>query len=110
EQMNLLGKRVLMHDTDSIVYEKQGEYQIPLHEGMLGAFESEGEFNGFVSWGPKSYIMRKPDGTESIKCKGVNFKRASRKLINFDVGKQMLFDGLDVNFPQFTIGYIMGEG
>lgn len=61
EQMTKLGKRVLYHDTDSIVYERdENEYNIPLGK-CLGDWEDE--LGGkpiieFVALAPKTYSYR----------------------------------------------------
>lgn len=61
EQMQKLGKRVLYHDTDSIVYERvEGEYNIPLGK-CLGDWEDELKGKPmieFVALAPKTYSYR----------------------------------------------------
>lgn len=118
EEMNKLGKRVLMHDTDSIIYydnNEPGEYDI--QEGdCLGDWETEGfeSENGgiteFVAIGPKSYGLRCANGKEMFKCKGVSIKQSHKEMINFDVAKKILMEGEKVALPQFTMDYIMGNG
>lgn len=116
EEMNKLGKRVLMHDTDSIQYiHQEGGYDIP--EGdCIGDWETEdfekdnGGINGYVSIGPKSYGNRAVNGKEFIKCKGVSVKLAHEKLLNFDEMRDILKEGKCVKLPQFTMDYNLGKG
>jgi hypothetical protein len=111
-----LGKRVLMCDTDSIIYADDPEgYDIP--EGdVLGDWETEdfekdnGGIIGFRSCGPKSYALKAVNGVEYTKCKGVSLKRAHESLINFDVMDKMVSGNLKVDVPQFTMDYIPTEG
>lgn len=111
-----LGKRVLMCDTDSIIYADDPEgYDIP--EGdVLGDWETEdfekdnGGIIGFRSCGPKSYALKAANGVEYTKCKGVSLKRAHESLINFDVMDKMVSGNLKVDVPQFTMDYIPTEG
>lgn len=60
-EMNKLGKRVVYHDTDSIIYERDPDgYNIP-NGRYLGEWEDEcGQkpITGFVSTGPKTYAYR----------------------------------------------------
>lgn len=60
-EMNKLGKRVIYHDTDSIIYERDPDgYNIP-NGRYLGEWEDEcGQkpITGFVSTGPKTYAYR----------------------------------------------------
>jgi hypothetical protein len=74
EQMDLLGKRVLYHDTDSIVYEYDPAlYNIPVGK-YLGEWEDETPGKSivqFVSTGPKTYafgVLQDPEpvSTESV--------------------------------------------
>ena len=67
EQMDLLGSRVLYHDTDSIVYEYDpAKYNIPVGK-YLGEWEDETPGKPivqFVSTGPKTYafgVLQEPE-------------------------------------------------
>jgi hypothetical protein len=109
EQMNLLGERVLYHDTDSIIYEYiPGEYNIPEGE-YWGQWEVDDKDQGiieFIGLAPKSYGVRcmdKPDGTkgyEMIKFKGLTITKKHSKQINFDVLVQMIKDWQETGEPQ----------
>lgn len=136
EQLNKLGKRVLMHDTDSIVYAKSTSYQCmgdycknpgddghdcvecyDIEEGdCLGDWETEDDQinnNGiveFVAIGPKSYGLKFGNGTTTVKCKGVSLKYAHEQLFNFEVMKELLFDYTNVKLPQLSFKYIMNHG
>jgi hypothetical protein len=121
-ELNKLGKRALMCDTDSIVYVyKPNEYNIP--EGdVLGEWEREdfdklnGGIREFVGVGPKSYAMKCHNGETSIKAKGVSLKLAHKKLLNFQVMKQVVLDYLQsqvstqINVPQKTFVFNWGKG
>jgi hypothetical protein len=69
EQMNLLGKRVLYHDTDSIIYERDPEkYNIPVGK-YLGEWEDETggkPIVQFVSTGPKTYAYAVLENPEPV--------------------------------------------
>jgi hypothetical protein len=111
EQMHPLAERVLMHDTDSIVYlEKPGAYSVP-QGSVWGEWEEEDfgpKHNGireFVAIGPKSYAMRAGDGKEVLKCKGVSIKLGHQRLVNFDTYLSILNEGETVAVPQFTFLY-----
>ena len=116
EEMHKLGKRVLMHDTDSIIYtHEEGGYDI--EEGKcLGDWETEdfetnnGGIIEFVAIGPKSYGLRAANGKEAFKCKGVSMKLATEKLLNFDIAKDLLMKREEVLLPQFTMDYKKGYG
>jgi hypothetical protein len=107
--MNLLGERVLYHDTDSIIYEYiPGEYNIPEGE-YWGQWEVDDKDQGiieFIGLAPKSYGVRcmdKPDGTkgyEMIKFKGLTITKKHSKQINFDVLVQMIKDWQETGEPQ----------
>jgi hypothetical protein len=95
-QLNKLGKRVLMNDTDSIVYiYDPDEYNIP--EGsLLGQWEVEDEDsqNGgiveFVGVGPKTYGFKCFNGYEKVKTKGISLNLATSRMINFESMKKMV--------------------
>ena len=89
-ELNKLGKRVLMNDTDSIIYLYDPEqYNIP-QGGLLGEWEVEdidthhGGIDSFVGLGPKTYGISCRDGFEMVKAKGVSLNRATSKIVNFE--------------------------
>lgn len=110
--LSKLGERVLMCDTDSIVYhntDNENEHQI-LESDIIGGWEEEpGKIIEFVAIGPKSYGVRYEDGNEQMKAKGLCIKRAHQKMINFDVMKNLLFYGNQIKVPQMTFLYKSGE-
>lgn len=94
-ELNKLGKRVLMNDTDSIVYVYDPqEYNIP-EGGLLGQWEVEDEDrdNGgireFVGLGPKTYGFRCANGYTKVKAKGLSLNLATEKRINFETMKEL---------------------
>lgn len=122
EQLNKLGQRVLMNDTDSIVYLYDPDlYNIP--EGsLLGEWEVEdidkqhGGIHKFVGLGPKSYAIKCFDGTTLVKAKGLSIKRASSSLVNFDSMEKLVLDYLkdktceSVQVPQMSFSWSIKQG
>lgn len=88
EEMNKLGMRVLYHDTDSIIYEYQGEgnaYNIPLGK-FLGEWEDETggkPIHKFVSIGPKSYAYAYKENPETVSSSDI--EELTRNEVEFDV-------------------------
>lgn len=106
EQMNKLGKRVLMNDTDSIVYVYDPTmYNIPTGD-LLGEWEEEDVskrgIREFVGIGPKTYALKCDDGYESVKTKGVSLSYATGNIVNFDVMKKKVLDALQKRKPSVT--------
>lgn len=115
EQMHKLGERVLMHDTDSIVYVGQpGQYDVPTGcvwgDWEIDDFETKHQgIREFVALGPKTYGLRGSDGTRTFKCKGLSLKHGHRDILNFEVAKNVLLRNEMVMVPQFTFVYTMGR-
>ncbi len=128
EQMNAIDsdpdcRRVLMCDTDSIVYKYMpGKYNIP--EGsLLGEWEVEDEDkdNGgiveFVGMGPKTYGFKCLNGYSKVKAKGISLNLACSDLVNFDVMKSLVVSHLStgetsriVNVPQTNFIWNFARG
>jgi hypothetical protein len=123
EQLNKLGKRVLMNDTDSIVYlYDPSKYNIP--EGdMWGEWEVEdvdkqnGGIREFVGIGPKTYSIKCFNGETQTKCKGLSLKRGTDDLVNHETMKSLIVqDGVlqiedkKIKVPQQTFVYKVGKG
>jgi hypothetical protein len=99
-EMNKLGKQVLYHDTDSIIYEFDSNdstcYDIP--EGQyLGEWEDETAGKPivkFVSLGPKtysySYIDSNGEEVFESKCKGFTLNYANSQNVNYYSMVQLL--------------------
>lgn len=90
EELHKLGDRVLMCDTDSIVYIwKPEEYNIPIGD-MIGQWAVEdidakhGGIVEFVGLGPKTYSCKAADGTTLVKAKGISLKHATTSIINHE--------------------------
>jgi hypothetical protein len=103
--------RVLMYDTDSIVYECGGK-KYHIKEGdCLGDWETEKlEVKGkglkkFVSIGPKSYCITPNQGSCLLKLKGAMLDHAHSKLVNSQVMERMVKEGISVELPQTTLDY-----
>jgi hypothetical protein len=123
EQLNKLGKRVLMNDTDSIVYiYDPREYNIP--EGDIwGEWEVEdidkknGGIREFVGIGPKTYSIKCENGTTQTKCKGISLKYSTENIVNHENMKYLVYrDGAiqvsdqKIRVPQQTFVYVLGVG
>ena len=103
--MQKLGKRVLYHDTDSIIFSvKDGEYVLPLgtylgqltdeltckelsckKQGCSGHWIEE-----FVSCGPKNYSFRVNTGEIVCKVRGFSLNYKSSLILNFESMKEAL--------------------
>ncbi len=123
EQLFRLGKRVLMNDTDSIVYHyipgtsccllsellTLGEYNIP--EGdLLGEWEVEdidkqnGGIAEFVGLGPKTYAIRTFENDKTVvKAKGLSLRHATGKLVNFKTMRGLVFEQIRNNHARQKI-------
>lgn len=118
EQLTKLGKRVLYHDTDSIIYIYDPNlYNIP-EEDIWGCWEEEKiskqGITEFISTGPKSYAL-KTETSELVKLKGLSIKHSHRHIINFASIKNLIFNALqgftlNINVPQFRFLYTLGKG
>ena len=101
EQLQKLDKRVLMNDTDSIVYIYDPDlYNIP-EGGLLGQWEVEDEDreNGgireFVGLGPKTYGFKCDNGYSKVKAKGLSLNLATEKKVNFETMKKLAISNLE---------------
>ncbi|XP_048879705.1 uncharacterized protein LOC125748000 isoform X1 [Brienomyrus brachyistius] len=88
KELEKLGRRVLYHDTDSIVYiSRPGEYE-PTLGNYLGELTSELAPDEYIaSWGalgPKSYCYRLNNGKTQMKCKGITLNYETCQKVNFD--------------------------
>lgn len=122
EELNKLGKRVLMNDTDSIVYiYDPNEYNIP--QGYVwGEWEIEdidsknGGIRSFVGLGPKTYALKCDNGKTLVKCKGLSLKLSTEEIVNFDTMRKIAIDHLTdtekyiIKVPQTMFVYRMGQG
>lgn len=102
QEMNKLGKRVLYHDTDSIIYERDPQsYNIPIGR-YLGEWEDESDGKpivSFVSTGPKCYtiVTQNNDGTVDgqSKVKGVTLNYMNQQKIDYSSMKKLVLGQLD---------------
>jgi hypothetical protein len=122
EQLNKLGDRVLMCDTDSIVYVKDPNgYNIPKGD-MLGEWEVEKidyKNNGiktFVGLGPKTYAIKTWKGPTVVKAKGLSLNLATQNLVNFEKMESMAKKFLNsdqpkpISIPQQTFTFDLVKG
>lgn len=109
--------RVLMYDTDSIIYEcrdHRNSYHIA--EGdCLGDWETEkietkGKgINSFYSIGPKSYSIVPNQGSPLMKLKGACLDHSHSKMITPMVMKDMVINRTPIELPQTSLVYKVGE-
>lgn len=109
EQLQKLDKRVLMNDTDSIVYIYDPDlYNIP-EGGLLGQWEVEDEDreNGgireFVGLGPKTYGFKCDNGYSKVKAKGLSLNLATEKKVNFETMKNLAISNLEGKTERIVI-------
>ena len=105
--MNKLGKRVLYHDTDSIIFSVENEHDyIPPIGPYLGQLTSEltckelscnvkncsGHYiEEFVSCGPKNYSYKVNTGQVICKVRGFSLNHKNSQVLNFQSMKEALF-------------------
>jgi len=115
EQMSKLGKRVLYHDTDSIIYiyDPTEDYNIPTSD-IWGDWEEEDDskigIESFTAIAPKSYGYRLSNGKEKTKFKGVSVKHSHADIINLKTMEDMVAshwrnEEMIVDVPQFGIRF-----
>lgn len=107
-QLHLLGKRVLYHDTDSIIYKRDPLlYNIP-QSGILGGWELEdidklhGGIEEFVGMAPKTYALKAMDGATVVKAKGISLSNATTSLVNFESMKAQVLEFMESGTTQPT--------
>ncbi|CAL1300304.1 unnamed protein product, partial [Larinioides sclopetarius] len=85
-EMEKLGRSVLYHDTDSIVYASDGKNDPPLGN-FLGEFTDEldgDSITTFVSAGPKNYAYQTKGGKTCCKIRGFTLNFRNSEKLNFD--------------------------
>jgi len=83
-ELSGLDKAVLYCDTDSIIYENNGENHVKTGD-LLGEWTDElgGSYiEKFLSTGPKSYYFRTSEGQETTKVKGFTINHLVSQKIN----------------------------
>lgn len=94
--LHTLGERVLYHDTDSVVYERNLAGPNVSIAYMLGEWENELDeddcITSFVSLGPKTYSYVTLSGEECLKCKGFSLNTGNRASINHQKMIDLLHD------------------
>ena len=96
ETTQLLGKRVLYFDTESVIYlEEPGQPNPPLGD-YLGEFTSELDDDDyiveFVSGGPKNYGYQTKDGKVECKICGFRLNSEGKTQLIYDVMRQNVLD------------------
>ncbi|XP_054708018.1 uncharacterized protein LOC129228287 [Uloborus diversus] len=85
-EMDKLGKAVLYHDTDSIIYASNGVNDPPIGN-FLGEFTDElngDEITTFISGGPKNYAYVTKQGKTCCKVRGFTLNFRNSQKLNFD--------------------------
>ncbi|KAF8794344.1 hypothetical protein HNY73_002335 [Argiope bruennichi] len=92
DEMEKLGKSVLYHDTDSIIYASDGTNDPPLGN-FLGEFtdELDGDtITTFVSGGPKNYAFKTKSGETCCKDRGFTLNSKNVKKLNFEAMEALI--------------------
>lgn len=115
DALEKLGKRVLYHDTDSVIYIHDPQQENLVVDDIWGSWDEEkvsknGNILAFVGLGPKSYAIKTRDGKDIIKLKGVALKHAHERQVCFDTLEKMLLEKSQIRVPQMTMPYKMGIG
>ena len=93
--LEMLDRRVLYFDTDSVIFVSRVGDKDPETGSFLGELTNElkkpGDFiTGFVSGGPKNYAFKTLLGEQVCKVKGFSFNYKNSKLINFSSMLQLV--------------------
>ncbi len=118
-ELHKLGKRVIMYDTDSIVYSCDccdGKTGYRISEGnCLGDwetedFETENGLAKFYAIGPKSYSLVGENGKETMKLKGACVRYAHEDMINPTVMRDMVVKKKQIFLPQMSFDFSHSKG
>ena len=121
EELDKLGDRVIMYDTDSVVFIHDPMEYNPTSSKTWGEWEEEDissiGITGVICTGPKSYTMRCKDRNYNVvKLKGLSQTRATSKILNYEKIKKMVLDNIatgetqTVLVPQTIFHYVLGKG
>jgi hypothetical protein len=121
EQLNKLGDRVIMYDTDSVIFIHDPNEYNPVASKVWGGWEEEDisvkGITGVVCLCPKSYAIRCADPAYNVvKLKGLSQTRSTSKLLTYETAKKMVLDNQRtkeeqvINVPQVTFQYNLGKG
>jgi hypothetical protein len=109
DQLDVLGDRVLYHDTDSIIYTTVGDQPEVEIGDRLGQWSDEcGDsttnwIEEFVSLGPKTYAYRTKQGECTVKCKGISLTPGAKQVIHMQSMMGLLVEEdkkLAVTYPR----------
>ncbi|XP_054720979.1 uncharacterized protein LOC129230597 [Uloborus diversus] len=90
--MEKLGRSVVYHDTDSIIYASDGSNDPPLGN-FLGEFtdELEGDtITTFISGGPKNYAYQTAGRKTCCKVRGFTLNFKNTEVLNFDSIRELV--------------------
>ncbi|CAL1296137.1 unnamed protein product [Larinioides sclopetarius] len=92
DELERLGRSVLYFDTDSIIYQTDGQNDPPTGN-FLGDFTDELDgriITSFVSGGPKNYAYNLSDGTSNCKIKGFSLNFKNSLILNYETVKELV--------------------
>lgn len=115
DALDMLGERVLYHDTDSVIYIYDPRLQNIPSGDIWGEWDEEkisrnGNIEAFVGLGAKSYSLKLREGADVIKLKGLTVKHSHRHQINFESLEQTVLQRLTTQIPQRLFVYKLGKG
>lgn len=109
-ELEKLNQRVLYFDTDSIIYIWKSDEYNPTLGNYLGDLTNELDeddyIEEFISAGPKNYGYRTLNGKTKCTVKGFRLNDKTKKIINFDSIKNIVFNDrlrkIEADQIQFT--------
>jgi hypothetical protein len=109
--LHKLGKRVVMCDTDSVIYDPVGLVDDIETGDTLGDWEEEpGEIIGFVGIAPKSYGLKYADGSSVFKTKGLCLKRSHQATVNYETARLMVLSRGEYVIPVAQMSFDFTPG
>jgi hypothetical protein len=96
--LDILDRRVLYFDTDSVIFISKVGLEEPTLGDYLGDFTSEVpsgcKIVRFCSGGPKNYGYELDNGEKIMKVRGISLNYTSLQVVNFDVLVEMILNNV----------------